>query len=64
MSTVLVWAHENSSTVSSGTTADGHDGWKTFEYRVDHDGGGLVAVGMNVVWGTDAFVVLDNVVLS
>jgi hypothetical protein len=46
------------------TPADGHEGWKRFEYPVDHDGPGLVAVGANVVWETDVTSIVDDVSLS
>jgi len=48
----------------TSTAADGHEGWKTFEYDVDHDGEGLVAVGMSVVWETGLTGVIDNVRLA
>lgn len=38
-----------------------HDGWKTYEYDVTHDGPGLVAVGINIVWETGVRRQLDNV---
>lgn len=38
-----------------------HEGWKTYEYAVDHDGPGLVAVGINVVWETTVRRYLDSV---
>lgn len=38
-----------------------HEGWKTYEYAVDHDGEGLVAVGINIVWETTATRFLDHV---
>jgi hypothetical protein len=38
-----------------------HEGWKTYEYEVAHDGPGLVAVGINVVWETGVRRQLDNV---
>jgi len=41
-----------------------HEGWKTYEYDVDHDGEGLIAVGLNIVWETNAAGVLDNVRLE
>ncbi len=41
-----------------------HEGWKTYEYEVDHDGTGLVAVGLNIVWETGAVGILDNVRLE
>lgn len=40
-----------------------HDGWKTYEYDVSHDGQGLVAVGITVVWETNVWRQLDNVQL-
>ena len=46
------------------TPADGHEGWKRFEYPVDHDGRGLVAVGASVVWETDVISIVDDVTLS
>jgi hypothetical protein len=44
--------------------ADGHDDWKTFEYPVEGDGPGLVAVGLTVVWETDVYSVFDEVALD
>lgn len=41
-----------------------HEGWKTYEYDVEHDGTGLVAVGLNIVWETGAAGILDNVRLE
>jgi len=41
-----------------------HEGWKTYEYDVDHDGRGLVAVGLNIIWETGAAGILDNVRLE
>jgi hypothetical protein len=41
-----------------------HEGWKTYEYDVDHDGQGLVAVGLNIIWETGAAGVLDTVRLK
>ncbi|QSG10132.1 hypothetical protein [Halapricum desulfuricans] len=41
-----------------------HEGWKTYEYDVDHDGTGLVAVGFSIIWETGAAGVLDNVQLE
>lgn len=41
-----------------------HEGWKTDEYPVDHDGAGLIAVGLNIVWETTAVGVLDDVRLE
>lgn len=41
-----------------------HSGWKTYEYPVDHDGEGLVAVGINIVWETTATRFLDHVRLD
>lgn len=38
-----------------------HEGWKTYEYQVDHDGEGLVAVGISIVWETTATRFLDHV---
>lgn len=38
-----------------------HTGWKTYEYPVTHDGAGLVAVGISIVWETTAKRFLDNV---
>jgi hypothetical protein len=46
------------------TPADGHEGWKTVEYPVDHDGRGLVAIGANVVWETEVTAIFDDVALS
>ncbi|ACV11702.1 hypothetical protein Huta_1527 [Halorhabdus utahensis DSM 12940] len=41
-----------------------HEGWKTYEYPVEHDGEGLIAVGLNIVWETTAVGVLDDVRLE
>ncbi|MEF8882604.1 MAG: hypothetical protein V5A34_08795 [Halapricum sp.] len=41
-----------------------HEGWKTYEYDVEHDGPGLVAVGLNIIWETGAAGILDNVRLE
>jgi len=41
-----------------------HEGWKTYEYDVDHDGTGLVAVGLNIIWETGAAGILDNIRLE
>ena len=41
-----------------------HEGWKTYEYEVDHDGPGLVAVGVNIIWETGAAGILDSVRLE
>ena len=41
-----------------------HEGWKTYEYEIDHDGQGLVAVGLNIIWETNAAGILDNVRLE
>lgn len=41
-----------------------HSGWKTYEYPVDHEGEGLVAVGINIVWETTATRFLDHVRLD
>ncbi|MFB6295719.1 MAG: hypothetical protein ABEH66_02635 [Halobacteriales archaeon] len=41
-----------------------HEGWKTYEYEVSHDGPGLVAVGISVVWETGVRRQLDDVRLS
>jgi hypothetical protein len=38
-----------------------HTGWKTYEYPVDQNGTGLVAVGINIVWETTAVRFLDRV---
>lgn len=40
-----------------------HTGWKTYEYQVSHDGSGIVAVGISIVWETTAKRFLDNVQL-
>jgi len=40
------------------------EGWKTYEYPVDHDGEGLIAVGVSIVWETTAVGVLDDVRLE
>jgi len=40
---------------------NGHEGWKSFTYPVDHDGVGLVAVGISVVWETEVTRLLDDV---
>ena len=41
-----------------------HEGWKTYEYEVDHDGQGIVAIGLSIVWETTAAGILDNVRLE
>jgi len=41
-----------------------HEGWKSYEYDVSHDGTGLVAVGLNIIWETGAVGILDNVRLE
>lgn len=41
-----------------------HEGWRPYEYSVDHDGPGLVAVGISVVWETGISRYLDNVQLE
>jgi hypothetical protein len=41
-----------------------HEGWRTYEYAVDHDGPGHVAVGVSVVWETEVTRYLDAVRLS
>ncbi|WP_435100426.1 hypothetical protein [Halarchaeum sp. P4] len=38
-----------------------HAGWRTYEYPVRHDGEGLVAVGIAVVWETEVTRYVDNV---
>ncbi|MFC7167393.1 hypothetical protein [Halospeciosus flavus] len=38
-----------------------HGGWKTFEYPVDGDGLGVVAVGISVVWETEVTRWVDDV---
>lgn len=38
-----------------------HAGWQTYEYDVDQDGLGLVAVGITVAWETEVTRYLDNV---
>lgn len=38
-----------------------HAGWKTYEYDIAHDGPGLVAVGISVVWETEFTRYIDNV---
>lgn len=43
--------------------SDGGD-WQTFEWDVDHDGTGLVAVGITVVWETEVTNFLDDVQLA
>lgn len=40
---------------------ENHEGWAVFEYTVDTDGSGLVAVGINVVWETTVTRYLDRV---
>lgn len=46
----------------TSTSIDGHDGtWQTFEYSVDHDGPGVVAVGMSVVWEAEIRNLVDDV---
>ena len=41
-----------------------HAGWKTYECDISHDGIGLVAVGISVVWETELTRFLDNVRLQ
>lgn len=41
-----------------------HAGWKTYEYDISHDGIGLVAVGISVVWETELTRYLDDVRLQ
>ena len=41
-----------------------HEGWKTYEYPVEHDGEGLIAVGVSIVWETTAVGILDDVRLE
>ncbi|MFW5956583.1 MAG: PT domain-containing protein [Halorhabdus sp.] len=41
-----------------------HEGWKTYEYPVEHDGPGLVAVGVSIVWETRALGILDDVAIE
>ncbi|AWB27738.1 hypothetical protein [Halococcoides cellulosivorans] len=48
---------------TSKATED-HEGWETYTYDVDHDGPGLVAVGISVVWETEVTRVLDDVRLD
>lgn len=38
-----------------------HAGWKTYEYPIDHDASGLVAVGISVVWETRVTRYVDTV---
>lgn len=38
-----------------------HGGWKTYEYPVDGDGLGVVAVGISVVWETEVTRWVDDV---
>lgn len=45
---------------TSEQTGD-HAGWKTYEYPVDFNGAGVVAVGMNVVWETTVERFFDEV---
>jgi len=45
----------------TGQATEDHEGWKTYEYEVAHDGPGLVAVGISVVWETGVRRQLDNV---
>ncbi|MFB6107121.1 MAG: hypothetical protein ABEJ70_09135 [Halobacteriaceae archaeon] len=40
-----------------------HEGWRTYDYDVAHDGPGLVAVGVSVVWETEVTRHLDDVSL-
>ncbi len=48
------------------TTAavEDHAGWRTFEYDVDAEGPGVVAVGVSVVWETRVTRHLDDVYLE
>ena len=45
----------------TSAASEDHAGWKTYEYAVDHDGEGLVAVGISVVWETEVRRYLDDV---
>lgn len=38
-----------------------HAGWKTYEYDITHEGTGLAAVGISVVWETELTRYLDDV---
>jgi hypothetical protein len=40
---------------------EGHSGWETYEYPVSHDGPGLVATGISVVWETTVTRYVDDV---
>lgn len=48
---------------TSRATED-HESWKDYSYAVDHDGPGLVAVGISVVWETTVTRVLDQIRLG
>lgn len=48
---------------TSRATED-HEEWKTYTYDVDHDGPGLVAVGISVVWETTVTRALDQIRLE
>jgi hypothetical protein len=41
-----------------------HEGWQTYEFPLDHDGSGLVAVGVEVVWETEVTRYVDDVHLA
>lgn len=38
-----------------------HDGWKGFEYPIEIDAMGIIAVGISVVWETEVTRYLDNI---
>lgn len=45
----------------TSAASEGHEGWKTYTYDVAHDGEGLLAVGISVVWETRIVRILDDV---
>ncbi|MDG5777827.1 hypothetical protein VB773_05810 [Haloarculaceae archaeon H-GB2-1] len=51
-------------TFDTTQAVENHEGWATYEYPVDHDGPGIVAVGISVVWESEVTRYLDAVRLS
>jgi hypothetical protein len=56
------WLREND--FDTERAVEDHAGWETFEYDVDYESVGIVAVGVSVVWETEVARVLDDVALS
>lgn len=48
----------------TSVAVEDHAGWKTYEYDISHEGIGIVAVGISVVWETELTRYLDNVRLQ